>query len=118
MAGGGRRFARLIGYDGGMRFQFSTQQILLATAFVAITCGGIVGFRYVQSWFSSPALPWSLVWFYAAVATPLWMPSIFVAYAIGRRSFATRLVVIFALIELAAVFISWGAWHWPPLVQY
>src|SRR5215467_11190425 len=85
-------FARLIGYDGGMRFQFSTQQILLATAFVAITCGGIVGFRYVQSWFSSPALPWSLVWFYAAVATPLWMPSIFVAYAIGRRSFATRLV--------------------------
>src|ERR1051326_7318834 len=34
-------------YDGGMRWQFSARQILLATAFIAITCGGFVAYKEI-----------------------------------------------------------------------
>jgi hypothetical protein len=92
-----------------MRFQFSTRQILLATAFAAITFSGIGGFTSTAS-FSHVWILWP--GFYAGVSAPLWMPIVFVAYAIGRRSFTTSLVVIFALMEFAAVFISFAAWRW------
>ena len=115
------RIARLIGYDGGMRFQFSTRQILLITAFVAIICGGTLAFRQTsKQWirnglaaclFDGQSLPWPYVAFYAAVPAPLWTPIVVVAYAIGRRSFTTRFVVIFAAIEVVAIFMSWGAWQ-------
>jgi len=95
-----------------MRFQFSTRQILLATVFVAITCSGVLTFRYGgTSFFEPTSLPWFYVGFYTLVTTSLWVPSIFIAYAIGRRSFTTQLVVIFAVTELIAIFISWGAFH-------
>jgi len=105
-----------------MRFQFSTRQILLITAFVAIICGGTLAFRQTsKQWirngffaclFDGQSLPWPYVAFYAAVPAPLWTPVVFVAYAIGRWSFTTRLVVIFAVIEVVAIFMSWGAWRW------
>src|SRR5262245_34625365 len=81
---------RLIGYDGGMQFKFSTREILLIAAFVAIICGGTLAFRQTsKQWirngffaclFDGQSLPWPYVAFYAAIAAPLWTPLIFVAY--------------------------------------
>jgi hypothetical protein len=90
-------------------FQFSTRQILLATAFVAITCGGIVA--YIKIIYENEPV-WRLISAQIMIFAPVWTPGLFVAYAIGRRMFTTRLVVIFALMESLAVFISWGTWQW------
>ena len=92
-----------------MRFQFSTRQILLATAFVAITCGGVGVYRQIGY---QPPVRWSIVVNHVAVSSPLWVPSLFFVYAIGRRAFTTRLVVTFALMELLACIISYAWGHW------
>jgi hypothetical protein len=86
------------------RFQFSTQHILLVTAFVAINCGVFVAYgRYTDA----PRSRWLKVCWDAGVVAPLWIPSVFVAYAIGRRTFTAQLLVIFAIIQLLALLISW-----------
>ena len=115
----GRHFARLIGYDVAMRFQFSTRQILLATAFIAITCGGIVAYRKITGPFvREAALPWLVLGTHVALTSPLWVPGLFVAYGIaGRRALSTRVVVIFALVEVGAVFLSSQAARWIELLH-
>lgn len=92
-----------------MRFQFSMRSILLATAFIAVICGTLVAYRYmyVRQNYWEPRLPFQLV-----LSAPLWIPFVFVAYAIGRRTFTARFVATFAVIELAAIFLKWATSDW------
>ena len=92
-----------------MKAQFSTRAILLATAFIAVACGAWVAYRhnYLQQPLWEPPLPLPLV-----ITAPLWIPFVFLAYAIGRRTLTARFVVAFALIELAAVFFKWSTCDW------
>jgi hypothetical protein len=47
------------------------------------------------------------VWELASFSLLLWLPAIFVAYAIGRRRVSVALVVILALAELALGLFIW-----------
>ena len=105
------RFARLIGHDGGMRLQFSTRSILLATAFTAAVCGVVVAYRHLPR-ARNYAFPWEVIALHFAFTAPLWIPGLFIAYAIGRRKFTVWLVVAFVLTELVALILSWRIAPW------
>jgi hypothetical protein len=95
-----------------MRFQFGTKAILLATAFVAIACGGY--FALVRMGGSSLSeLPQLLL--IAAIYGPLWLPFAFLGYIIGWKSLTARTIIVFALSEAAAVGIHalWLKQLWP-----
>src|SRR5262245_35068486 len=97
-----------------MKIQYSTQQILSANAFIAITCGALVAWKHRMGQYFPPerGIPWLHAAAYAAVGAPWWIPGLFLTYAIARRTLTARFVVIFALIELAAVFLSWASVEW------
>src|SRR5262245_32321146 len=87
-----------------MRFQFSTRQILLATAFIAVICGGFVGYIHAIE-YKDWEKPWWTAGEHFIATASLWCPAVFVAFAIGRRTFTARLVAACALTELAAVIV-------------
>ena len=91
-----------------MRFQFSTRQILLAIALVAITCGAFAAYRNI---WGPPAIKWSKVAWDFGCCAPFWTLGLFIGYAIGQRTFTTRLVIVFALMQLVADFILWVFTH-------
>ena len=88
----------------GMKFQFSTSTLLLATAFVAITIGGI---GTVHKLFDSPFTS-SITGSAAAAGAPLWLPVVFGAYAFARNRLDVKCVIAFAVTEALAVI--WFAW--------
>ena len=89
-----------------MRFQFSTQQILLAAAFVAITCASLVAYRHIVS--ADLLATWGIIGRHFSSTVTLWSPVLFAMYAILHRTFTARLVLSFALIHLLALSITWG----------
>lgn len=93
----------------GMKFQFGTQTILLAIAVIAIACGGAGKWIMLLRQRSlASTLPWDLILAINLVYLPLWVPVLFVAYAIGRKALTVPMVIIFAVAEA----ISLGIMYW------
>jgi len=96
----------------GLRPRFSVATILLVIAAIAVACAGLRGFAFViKAGQYSPEdfRFWS--WYVLRLSTPLWFPFVFAAFASGRRSLGWRMVAAFAVLEAAAVAISWWAAH-------
>ena len=91
-----------------MRFQFSTRQILLVTAFVGVTCAALDWYRHMDLQPREP-LTWAELGLFSVVTIPIWVPGLFVAYAIGRRKFTGGLVIVFAITEVASAVLAVGA---------
>jgi hypothetical protein len=91
-----------------MRFQFGIKSILLATCIIAIACGG------VASWIGlTPAkISWGSALILASYYAPMWLPVVFVAYAIGRRSLTVPIVIALAVTEAVSIgYIYWMKNH-------
>src|SRR5262249_5594012 len=89
----------------GMRFQFGMSRLLLATTFAALTFGGVLGYRQINAW--GEVLPWGQVAWHIGISSILWIPGVFLAYAIGRSTLTVRIVGAFAFAELWAVAMMW-----------
>jgi hypothetical protein len=86
-----------------MKPQFSIAAVFLATTFIAVACGAIL---QIRTWFGIPwrELPYSYLW-----ELPSWLPIVFATYAIARRRFTVRLVIVFTVAEavsLGAVYLA------------
>src|SRR5262245_20389924 len=94
------------------RFQFSTRHILLATAFIAVICGTSAWYGHIlREWYTPGPVQWRVFGARTVVTVPLWIPVVFVGYAIGRRSFTAQSVVIFAIIQLFAIVLTWRVFY-------
>jgi len=80
--------------------------LLLAITFVAITFGGILGYRQINAY--GQVLPWWQIAWHTGISSILWIPFVFLGYAIGRRTLTLRIVVAFAFAELWAVVMMWA----------
>jgi hypothetical protein len=87
-------------------FQFTTSQILTATAFCGIALGGSTGaWRYIESHLANT--PWRLFWIMQETS-PFWVPIAAFAFAAGYRKITIRMTVVFAIIEaIAYVAMIW-----------
>ena len=95
-----------------MKLQFSTKSMLWATAFVAVTIAGIgplwqTLFGVVELRGVSSVLTY--LWNYAVFMLPIFLPLIFAAYAIGRRSITWQIVLSFAATEVVA-YLLWRSY--------
>jgi hypothetical protein len=94
-----------------LRVQFGTSSLLSATTFIGICLGGAIPF------FRAFSGRWDGVWSVLGVLSPIFVPFLFVAYALGRRTLSTKIVFAFAISEAAAVgallAITGGSTHWP-----
>ena len=88
-----------------MKLQFSISTALRATAFGAICAGGIVPVlnKYAMDAGVSRAEIFMVLWGSTFMLTPLIVPLIFAAYAIGRRALSRWTLAAFAIVELAVV---------------
>jgi hypothetical protein len=86
-----------------MKFQFSVFSLLLATAFIGIAIGGILptiqGLTFDD---------WSNIPLVLGVVSPIWVPSLFVGYTLGRRALTFPIVLCFAISEVAALGAHWA----------
>ena len=80
-----------------MRFRFSTYTLLLSTTLLAVTMGVMVGWARLTG-------NRNVGWFLATIVfvAPLWLPFVFIAFAIGRRCFTTRLAVVYVVSQIVA----------------
>jgi hypothetical protein len=86
--------------------RYQTKTLLLAVAVAAISIGGFLPWHDVERHsFGGPTPPLEEARDYF-VESLIWVPPIFIAYAIGRRALTVRIVIAFAIAELLAV------WHW------
>jgi hypothetical protein len=95
----------------GMKLpQFSIRLLLLLTAILAITFGGIIGWVRVES----RTAPIDLKFIAATIGmtAPLWMPLVFLAYAAGRRAISVWLVVALGMSVAAAIGLKYLALLW------
>jgi hypothetical protein len=95
------------GMMSGVKLQFSTRSLLLATAFVAIACGSFGGW-----WQIDGAKDPGSVHIYVYVLgfmMPVWLPLVFIGYAIGRKRLSVPLVLIFAVAQALAVGLAYLA---------
>jgi hypothetical protein len=90
-----------------MKYQFGTPTLLLAAAFIGICLAGFVAEHKITSpngisweWFE-----WRWTIGEICVAGPVYVPAIFLAFALGRRAMTVRILLAFALTE-AAVLVS------------
>jgi hypothetical protein len=84
-------------HDAG-KFQFGTSTLLLAMAFSGIVIGG-----FLPIWRAfAPADKASVVPFYGVVS-PIWVTSLFIGYALGRKTLTPKLLIAFAICEAIAV---------------
>ena len=89
-----------------MKFQFSTKAIMLATAIVAIACGGVLVVRTI--WSPDDTVPFHLILLEFVANAPIWTPVAFVAFAFGRKKLTVPMTIGFALMEAAAIGIVYG----------
>jgi hypothetical protein len=82
-----------------MRFQFGIKAIILLTTAVAIWCGGVV----FWSKFIGPETNISWAFTVTGTTAALWMPLVFMAFAIGRKSLTLKMILGFVVCELAAL---------------
>lgn len=87
------------------RFQFSTSTILLITAFIAISLGAFMHFDSLIGR-STLAERWEQLRLFA-FWSPLFMPFVFAAYAVGRRAITIWQLIAFAIAEGAV-----NCWLW------
>jgi hypothetical protein len=87
------------------RFQFSTSALLSITAFMSVWFGGIIVWSKVQGvpFFEAPEEILGPFVIYG----PFWLPLVFLAYGLGRRTITIRIVLAFALGEAAAIGTLW-----------
>ena len=93
--------------------------MLLATAFIAIACGGSVSvLKMIVSVGGGPPGVVSSqlvveVLVSMGIYCPFWWPLVFLGYIVGRWAFNTRIVIVFAVTEAAAVGLSyWSTHYW------
>jgi hypothetical protein len=94
-----------------MKFQFGTRALLLATAYVAVACGGWIGTLKMDAGYPSEAVRQVLGMI--AIYCPFWLPFVFLGFAVGRRALTARAVTVFALSEAAAVGLTCFLVHHP-----
>jgi hypothetical protein len=88
------------------RYQFSTSTLLSALTFVCVALGGVIAaFEFVIG--TSGAEPAEYAAFVAAGA-PIWIPFLFLFYAMGRRTFNVWILFAFAAFEVTSL----GALYW------
>src|SRR5882724_10036583 len=85
-----------------MKPQFSTRALLLFTAFIAISAGGIIPIYRNLS--EKVPVTRAIYWdgYDAALLGPLLVPILFATYAAGRRALNVKIVIAFAIAEAAA----------------
>ncbi len=95
--------------DSGMRIQFGARVLLLATALVAIALGGSIAAWeiLVARESATPLQPWEMARVFLIMG-PWWIPFVFFAYCLGRRTISVAPVLLFALVEAVAVV----GFHW------
>jgi hypothetical protein len=94
-----------------MKLQFRTSTLLYVTAFVAIACAGVFGMARIVQGLGGDL--WNEVIFgFCLILAPIWLPFLFVAYALGRRSLNRNILIAFAVTELAtlAAIYAWAQW--------
>jgi hypothetical protein len=84
-----------------MKFRFGTEGLLLTVALTAIWLGGIVATwkEMAGSITGHPGIE-------MVVLGPFWLPAVFVAFAIGRRTLSAQLVVTLAILEVTFVMLA------------
>ncbi len=85
-----------------MKLQFSIKTIFLATAAVAITCVGVLG--YISIWgtiFTAGYMPRYIFRY----TSPLYVPIAYGGYALGRKKLTVPMVISFAVIEAVSLAI-------------
>jgi drug/metabolite transporter (DMT)-like permease len=91
-----------------MRFQFGTSTLLLAVAVVAIACLG------TEEWYRVPSQ--TILGFTVTLQTLLcdslfWIPQIFLAFTIGRKTLTKWMVLVYALATATAIgYLHWVFW--------
>jgi uncharacterized membrane protein len=87
-----------------MRFQFGVRSLLLVTAFVALTLAGLVTEGRVISFvIGYPGWRLNSTFESLVIASPLWLPMLIAAYAIGRRSLSAKMLTFLIISECAAI---------------
>ncbi len=90
------------------QFQFGTKSILLATAVVAITCGGVIATGRIWRPGGLSPIPYDRILLMFLANAPIWTPVVFVAFALGRKKLTVPMTIAFALMEAAAIGILYG----------
>jgi hypothetical protein len=78
-----------------MKLQFGTSTALLFITCVAIALGSTIGWIRLAG--SSTDDGW--LWYLIAELSPLFVPAVFAAYAIGRRRLSVSMVISFAVAQ-------------------
>ena len=80
--------------------------MLLATTVIAIALGGILGWEQIIG-LSPPEK--GILWVVEIIpfAAPIWLPIAFVAFAIGRKAFTVRMVVVLAIAQAVGVGVAY-----------
>lgn len=68
--------------------------MVLLTAFIAISLGGAMPLARVMT-----RGEWEFAVVCVAILSPLWVPLVFLAYAVGRRALTPRILALFGVIE-------------------
>jgi hypothetical protein len=93
---------------GGMGLQYRLSTLMLLTAATAITLGGYLLYKqYVLSYTVLSNRPAYILYLYG-LTIPLWLPVVFIAVAVTRKSLTVPMIVVFG-IALAAVI---GTAYW------
>jgi hypothetical protein len=87
-----------------MKFTLAT--LLLITAIAAVELGTVAWWS--NSFFSYGGSRWLLALQSMAVSLPLWLPFVFVGYAIGRKQLTVWFTVTLVIAQLAAVGIAYA----------
>ena len=86
-----------------MKIQFRTSTMMLAVAVGAITIGGACLLNQIERQYDFGFV--NLWWRYETVfdVSPLWIPFLFVAFALGRNRLTGTIVAVFAIAEAASL---------------
>src|SRR5262245_8754200 len=92
----------------GMRLRYSTASILLVIAATAIACGGIQFYR-TKLIIPTPDRPLELRYLLSDLlsTSPIWIPIVFLSFAIGRRRLTVWMVIGFAVAEAVSAGIAY-----------
>ncbi len=96
--------------------QFTIRSLLLGTAFVAVTLGGIVAhIVLIESEVPATGLHLKEWLENTILASPFWAPIVIAAFSIGRRSLTTTTLVYLVAAQAAAIaseFLLIKSWGW------
>jgi hypothetical protein len=91
-----------------MKLQFGTRPLFFTAAFVAIA---LCGFFYWEKFTGIPGTDklWNLrrACMALGMLSPLWVPLAFLSFAVGRKALSARMMIGLAVLEVAAIGISY-----------